>query len=454
MTAVLADSSAALKTSPGTSIADRVKAQLQRDYPPGALSWVDDLAWSGPTRVPLTQIDKTSGDTEWSAAAADKLKLQRFQKRIAAGWRKPVVLVRSPGSPRMFAVDGHTRILSCEALGQPVTAWVGTAKTATGPWRKVHSRQLANDDDAIELVGPEGYIHGWIKVGEGKPSADALRSMSPSEKNAYVKTGNLPDRLKGTGDRLPAKHAAVAAVKQDSVPAPRTKAELVHHLTEHHSGLPAGGRHIGPKTPTAAQLKANHDNQHAVRSGLDHEHGPAIAEQRRLTGMWTRAFRYSNKTQGTLRDAQFTNELHRLLSTNKPPSKYTPGARDARDFLGMVDRGATVQKTPLYRGLQMPAGDVARVFSAGKTVDLPVSSWGKSEGTGKAFGQGGVILQAAPGARGLDLSPIESGGGAELEYRLQLQEVVTGGRFTVESVTVRNGTTYVNLGRQGGFRAH
>src|ERR1039457_1374016 len=91
---VLADSSAALKTSPGTSIADRVKAQLQRDYPPGALDWVDVTAsWTGPVRVPVMQIDKTSGDTEWSAAAADKLKLQRFQKRIAAGWRKPVVLV-------------------------------------------------------------------------------------------------------------------------------------------------------------------------------------------------------------------------------------------------------------------------------------------------------------------------------------------------------------------------
>src|ERR1035441_6405778 len=126
--AVLADSSAALKTSPGTSIADRVKAQLQRDYPPGALSWVDDLAWSGPVRVPLAQIDKTSGDTEWSAAAADKLKLQRFQKRIAAGWRKPVVLVRSPGSSRMFAVDGHTRIRS-----EMVSSSGGQAEAAAVP---------------------------------------------------------------------------------------------------------------------------------------------------------------------------------------------------------------------------------------------------------------------------------------------------------------------------------
>src|ERR1035438_9567247 len=212
MTAVLADSSAALKTSPATSIADRVKAQLQRDYPPGALSWVDDLAWSGPTRVPLAQIDKTSGDTEWSAAAADKLKLQRFQKRIAAGWRKPVVLVRSPGSPRMFAVDGHTRILSCEALGQPVTAWVGTAKTATGPWLKVHSRQLANDDGAVELSALTP-VYSSTPSPLGRPGGPGL----------WFKGWKLPDYIEnvargimqgGTADESQAIATAIAACKR------------------------------------------------------------------------------------------------------------------------------------------------------------------------------------------------------------------------------------------------
>jgi hypothetical protein len=212
MSAVLADSSAALKTSPGTSIADRVKAQLQRDYPPGALSWVDDLAWSGPTRVPLGQIDKASGDTEWSAAAADKLKLQRFQKRIAAGWRKPVVLVRSPGSSRMFAVDGHTRILSCEALGQPVTAWVGTAKTATGPWRKVHSRQLANDDGAVELSALTP-VYSSTPSPLGRPGGPGL----------WFKGWKLPDYIEnvargimqgGTADESQAIATAIAACKR------------------------------------------------------------------------------------------------------------------------------------------------------------------------------------------------------------------------------------------------
>src|ERR1017187_7803375 len=109
MSAVLADSSAALKTSPGTSIADRVKAQLQRDYPPGALSWVDDLAWSGPTRVPLGQIDKAAGD--WSGAD-DKPKVNSFARRISAGWKKPVVAIRRPGTRLLYLVE-----CPIEALG-------------------------------------------------------------------------------------------------------------------------------------------------------------------------------------------------------------------------------------------------------------------------------------------------------------------------------------------------
>lgn len=123
----------------GTSVADRVKAQLQRDYPPGALGWVDGLTWSGPVRVPLDQIDRNAGD--WSAARG-KRKVALFARRIAAGWRKPVVLVKTPGRRLTYAVDGHTRISACAQIGQPVTAWVGTAKTEHGDWERTHHKQL------------------------------------------------------------------------------------------------------------------------------------------------------------------------------------------------------------------------------------------------------------------------------------------------------------------------
>jgi len=185
-------------TMPGTrrpasvTIADRVKEQLHRDYPPNALSWVGDLTWSGPTSVPAGQIDQKTGDTEWSAAASDKAKLQTFRKRIAAGWRKPVVLVRTPGGGKLFAVDGHTRILSCTALGVPVTAYIGTAKTATGEWRKTHSRQLAGDGGAIELVGPKGFIHGWIKVGA---PADSLAAHTDQDGKLTAARSALHEKI-------------------------------------------------------------------------------------------------------------------------------------------------------------------------------------------------------------------------------------------------------------------
>lgn len=151
----------------GPSVADRVKAQLQRDYPPGALGWVDDLEWSGPKLVPVNQIDRASGD--WSASA-DKRKVAAFARRIAAGWRKPVVLVQTPGRRLLYAVDGHTRVTGCAQIGQPVTAWIGTAKTTTGAWSSTHHKQLANGGTALELAA--GYPAGVVKSGSGMISLD------------------------------------------------------------------------------------------------------------------------------------------------------------------------------------------------------------------------------------------------------------------------------------------
>jgi ParB-like nuclease domain len=133
------DATPALKASAGAPIADRVKAQLERDYPPGALSWVDSLSWQGPVNVPLTQIDRNAGD--WSAAD-DKRKVAAFAKRIGAGWKKPVVAIRRPGQRLLYLVDGHSRAAACMQIGQPVTAWVGTSKTATGAWQSTHRKQL------------------------------------------------------------------------------------------------------------------------------------------------------------------------------------------------------------------------------------------------------------------------------------------------------------------------
>ena len=138
----VSDAHAPLATPQKLTVAQEVKLQLARDYPAGALAWVDDIQWaSAPQMVPLRQIDMSDADTNWAAAKKDKAKVAAFVAKIRSGVRKPIVLIRTPGPGKLHAIDGHTRCLACAALGQPVTAWVGTAKTPTGDWSALHSRK-------------------------------------------------------------------------------------------------------------------------------------------------------------------------------------------------------------------------------------------------------------------------------------------------------------------------
>jgi hypothetical protein len=132
----------AIPAPAGQSIADKVLAQLGGDYPKSALKWVSGLQWSGPSQVPLTQIDWSTGKPDWDAAAADTTKIAQMKAKLRTGWAKPVVLIRTPGSRLLYVLDGHGRSTASKALGRPVMAWIGTAKTATGPWQSMHSQQL------------------------------------------------------------------------------------------------------------------------------------------------------------------------------------------------------------------------------------------------------------------------------------------------------------------------
>ena len=53
---------------------------------------------------------------------------------------------------------------------------------------------------------------------------------------------------------------------------------------------------------------------------------------------WSTSYRYKGTTEAKdPRIADFAVEMHRLLSTNKPPVKCGLGCQDAHKFLGMVD---------------------------------------------------------------------------------------------------------------------
>lgn len=136
----VSDAHAPLATPQKLTTAQEVKLQLARDYPPGSLGWVDDLTWTpSPVQVPTAQLDRS--DPNWKLAAKDKLKIASMVSALRSGARKPVVAIRRPGTRLLRLVDGHSRSLASIALGRPVTAWVGTAKTPTGEWDDVHARR-------------------------------------------------------------------------------------------------------------------------------------------------------------------------------------------------------------------------------------------------------------------------------------------------------------------------
>lgn len=95
-------------------------------------------------------------------------------------------------------------------------------------WAAPGGSSHSNIGTAIELVGPKGYVHGWIY--EGAPG----------------RKGEIIDHLP-TADKM-------------------TKTQLQQHLNSHHAGtpIPAGARRVGPRNPSKAQLLAMHEAHHGV----------------------------------------------------------------------------------------------------------------------------------------------------------------------------------------------
>jgi phage portal protein BeeE len=124
-------------TESGGDAGKGVYAQLAGNFPPSAIAWVKDAAWSGPKMVPLSQID-TSDRDHWDASREPGIvarKRRTLRKKLAAGKRpKPVVLVKRP-SGKFLIADGHHRFLADEAEGQTsLWAYVGKVDAERGAW--------------------------------------------------------------------------------------------------------------------------------------------------------------------------------------------------------------------------------------------------------------------------------------------------------------------------------
>ena len=126
------------------AIREEVRRQLSEDYPPDAMGWLADAAWSGPVKVPLAQVD-FSNENSWQASH-EPAKVAKFVKKISAGKMKPVILVKTPGSAKHIIIDGHHRSLAYRKLGLPVRAYIGRVKTRTGAWDEMHESQRTSPD--------------------------------------------------------------------------------------------------------------------------------------------------------------------------------------------------------------------------------------------------------------------------------------------------------------------
>ena len=381
--------------------------------------------------------------------------------------------------------------------------------------------ELASRPKAVELVGPHGYIHGWIYVGgPGLPSvaahnaALAKKGITPPTKAHPALTRKPPGAVKP-----PAK--AASAAKAKAAPSPPPEAAPGPAAKAAEPPLPAAAQpaaakpadeasakqvdslntmgSLGGKSTQKAVLKKN---SLAELQGMDAEYtrrgtasgkilgahqlvkdeiasrgaaplpapspddlkashaagkvaevsGPATKQD--LISAWSTSYRYKGTTESKdKRIAAFATEMHRLMSTNKQPAKCGPGCQDAHKFLGMVDKESAAQPKELQRGLTLSPAAAERMFKPGKTMDMPVNSWTNdpamaasyAKGEKAAAGKTKVILHAAPGAKGMDISGASIWKGEN--------EVVTGGRFSVDKVQTEGGVMNVYL-TQKDFSAH
>lgn len=145
------------------SLIPQVRRQLAPDYPPGTdFGWLQQLTWKGPQRVSVKQVNHQTGVTDWRLAYRDSQKLQHETLLVRQGDAKPVLLIKMPGSPKYFALNGHSRMIVSERMGRPVQAIIGYAASNHGPWERHRSSSHTQDtaaapaDQIIDLAFPVG----------------------------------------------------------------------------------------------------------------------------------------------------------------------------------------------------------------------------------------------------------------------------------------------------------
>jgi hypothetical protein len=438
-----------------------------------------------------------------------------------------------PGNQALNAPARSSSGGSDPAVADPVGVQPRGSKQFTYGWNDLSAViELASRPKVVELVGPKGYIHGWVYVGgPGLPSVAShnaklqAKGITPPTKAHPALTREPPAAkakaaapeaaakapVKAAG-KAPAAPSQAPAVKQAAVPsvpakttAPMSADEAAAaaagtNAEKQAEGIKALGRIGGKSTQLAVIKKKSTDDLRAADYGFQQQaaatsnpkvtaahqmvrdeitkRGGKLAdltapvrvqsaaevaqrEKKALVVAWSSSYRYKGTSEvaNNKRIADFAVEMRRLLSTNKQPKTCGPGCQDAHKFLSMVDKEATVQPGELQRGLTLTPAAAERMFKPGKSLDMPTASWTADPEVGASYAKGEgtpgkvkVLIHAAPGAKGMDISSLsnwhasEKGAGGE-------NETVTGGRMNVDKVETVNGVMNVYVTQQA-FSAH
>lgn len=202
------------------SLVPQVRRLLTPDYPAGTdFGWLQQLTWKGPQRVSVRQVNHHTGVTDWSLAYRDAAKLRQETLLVRRGDTSPVLLVKTPGSPKYFALNGHSRMIVSERLGRPVSAIIGYASSNHGPWERHRSSSHATGLTAQERAG---ILDLAFPVGAYYPFNAAQHPRGYHGRFGFK--GNAP-MMPGPGGQAPAGTPPPGGTRPGQQPQPGSDAE-------------------------------------------------------------------------------------------------------------------------------------------------------------------------------------------------------------------------------------
>jgi hypothetical protein len=155
------------------ALPEEIIDSIKNDYPPEAIDWIRSEKWDGPERISLDEIDY-SNSANWFAAGEPQ-KVQDQAARIASGWEKPILLVKTPGSTKYLIVDGHHRSLAYAHNEKSALAYVATVSQTHGPWDEMHDQQTS---------GPSGVAPEDAPAPKKQKDDDAPASKKQKDDDA------------------------------------------------------------------------------------------------------------------------------------------------------------------------------------------------------------------------------------------------------------------------------